>query len=112
MTSKSAITPSFIGRTAVMLPGVRPSISLACLPTASTFLVPLLRRWTATTEGSLETMPLPRTNVSVFAVPRSIARSLVNRPYTQSRSIGRLAQFCRNFEPLARTYVGGMPLHL
>ena len=29
--SKSAITPSFIGRIATMLPGVRPSISLASL---------------------------------------------------------------------------------
>ncbi len=31
---KSAITPSFIGRIAVMLPGVRPSICLAARPTA------------------------------------------------------------------------------
>ena len=37
--SKSAITPSFIGRIAMILPGVRPSISLASLPTASTFPV-------------------------------------------------------------------------
>ncbi len=35
VTSKSAMTPSFIGRMATMLPGVRPSISLASLPTAS-----------------------------------------------------------------------------
>jgi hypothetical protein len=87
VTSKSAITPSFMGRTAEMFPGVRPSISLAALPTASTFLVPLLRRCTATTEGSLQTMPLPRTNVRMLAVPRSIARSFENRPYTQSRII-------------------------
>ena len=80
MTSKSAMTPSFMGRTATMLPGVRPSISLASLPTASTFLVPLPARWTATTDGSFETMPLPRTNVSVFAVPRSMARSFENSP--------------------------------
>ena len=33
--SKSAMTPSFIGRIAVMVPGVRPSISLASVPTAS-----------------------------------------------------------------------------
>ena len=44
MTSKSAMTPSFIGRIATMLPGVRPSISLASLPTARTFLGPLRRR--------------------------------------------------------------------
>src|SRR5213593_3346129 len=37
--SKSAITPSFIGRMAMMLPGVRPSIFLASAPTASTFSV-------------------------------------------------------------------------
>jgi len=41
-TSKSAITPSRIGRIASMLPGVRPSISLASSPTASTFLTPSL----------------------------------------------------------------------
>ena len=36
VTSKSAITPSFMGRMAVMLPGVRPSIRLASAPTAAT----------------------------------------------------------------------------
>ena len=44
MTLKSAMTPSFIGLMATMLPGVRPSISLASLPTASTSLVFLLMR--------------------------------------------------------------------
>ena len=55
-TSKSAMTPSRIGRMAWMLPGVRPSISLASWPTASTCLFP---RWSmiATTEGSFSTMP-------------------------------------------------------
>ena len=33
---KLAITPSFIGRTVAILPGVRPSIFLASLPTAAT----------------------------------------------------------------------------
>ncbi len=74
------MTPSFMGRTATMLPGVRPSISLASLPTARTFFVPLPERWTATTDGSLETIPLPRTKVSVFAVPKSMARSLEKSP--------------------------------
>ena len=58
VTSKSAITPSFMGRMAVMLPGVRPSMSLASLPTAKTRGPPCrtsLR--TATTLGSLKTMP-------------------------------------------------------
>ena len=41
VTVKSAITPSFIGRMAVMLPGTRPSICLACLPTAWIVVLPL-----------------------------------------------------------------------
>ena len=36
MTSKSAITPSFSGRIAEIVPGVRPSIRLASTPTACT----------------------------------------------------------------------------
>src|SRR5689334_9007204 len=72
VTLKSAITPSFIGLMATMLPGVRPSISFASLPTASTSPVFLL---IATIEGSLTTMPLPFAYTSVFAVPRSMARS-------------------------------------
>ena len=32
---KSAMTPSFMGRTAVMWPGVRPSMFLASVPTAT-----------------------------------------------------------------------------
>src|SRR5271157_1265521 len=75
VTLKSAMTPSFIGLMATMLPGVRPSISLASLPTASTSLVFL---FSATMEGSFTTMPLPRAYTSVLAVPRSIARSLEN----------------------------------
>ena len=61
---------------ATMLPGVRPSISFASLPTASTSPVFLLM---ATIEGSFTTMPLPRAYTNVLAVPRSIARSLENR---------------------------------
>ena len=66
------MTPSFIGRIATMLPGVRPSISLASVPTASTRFVVVL---TATIDGSRTMIPLPRANTSVLAVPRSIARS-------------------------------------
>src|SRR3990172_404307 len=69
------MTPSFIGLMATMLPGVRPSISLASLPTASIRPVTLLM---ATIEGSLTTMPLPRAYTQVLAVPRSMARSLEN----------------------------------
>ena len=54
--SKSAMTPSFIGRIATMFPGVRPSMSFASRPTASTFPV---TRLMATIEGSETTMPLP-----------------------------------------------------
>src|SRR3954469_11817531 len=75
VTSKSAMTPSFIGLIATMLPGVRPSMSFASLPTASTRPVTLLM---ATMEGSLTTIPLPRAYTHVLAVPRSIARSLEN----------------------------------
>ena len=58
VTSKSAITPSFSGRVAVMLAGVRPSIALASRPTARTWPS---RLSIATTEGSERTMPLPLT---------------------------------------------------
>src|ERR671918_1457378 len=57
VTSKSAMTPSFIGLIATMLPGVRPSISLASLPTASTRPLILL---IATIDGSLTTIPFTR----------------------------------------------------
>ena len=62
-------------RTAAMLPGVRPIISFASLPTARTasFLTS-----TATTDGSRITIPFPLIQTSVFAVPRSIPISLVN----------------------------------
>ena len=63
VTVKSAITPSFIGRMAAMLPGVLPSICLASRPTAWMVFLPLgPPSWRmATTEGSSSTMPLPRT---------------------------------------------------
>ena len=86
MTSKSAMTPSFMGRIATMFPGVRPSISLAALPTASTLLVILL---TATMEGSRTTMPRPSANTRVFAVPRSIARSDEKIEKKERRAKGR-----------------------
>src|SRR5262245_30626731 len=74
------MTPSFIGLIATILPGVRPSISLASLPTASTRPLILL---IATIEGSLTTIPLPRAYTHVFAVPRSIARSLEKSENTE-----------------------------
>ena len=74
--SKSAITPSFIGLMAVMLPGVRPSISFASVPTASIRPLILLM---ATMDGSETTMPRPRAKMHVLAVPRSMARSWEKR---------------------------------
>ena len=56
--SKSAMTPSFSGRTAWMWEGVRPIIRFASFPTASTAPVRVL---IATTEGSLSTIPACRT---------------------------------------------------
>ena len=58
VTSKSAMTPSFIGRTAMMPSGVRPSMRLASRPTPLIFFV---SRSIATTDGSLRTMPSPFT---------------------------------------------------
>ena len=61
VTVKSAITPSFIGRMACMLPGTLPSISLASRPTAVMVRLPpgAVSVRIATTEGSSSTMPLP-----------------------------------------------------
>jgi hypothetical protein len=70
--SKSAITPSRMGRIAVIASGVRPSIRLASVPTARISRVCEL---SATTDGSLSMMPRPRTYTRVFAVPRSTAMS-------------------------------------
>src|SRR5260221_8147313 len=77
--SKSAMTPSRSGRTARMLGGVRPSISWASAPTASTVPLAVLK---ATIDGSLRTMPRPWAKTQVLAVPRSMARSLAKRDMT------------------------------
>src|SRR5439155_7971053 len=109
------MTPSFIGRMAAMLPGVRPSISLASFPTASTRLVTLL---IATIDGSRTMMPRPSAKTSVLAVPRSIARSDEKREKSdfqpmnllQTRS-GLLKQFHEHanaFDGLAPRGVGGL----
>src|ERR1700688_4417015 len=82
VTLKSAMTPSFIGLMATTLPGVRPSMSLASRPTATTSPLDLLM---ATMDGSLTTMPLPCANTSVCAVPRSIDRSDEKRLTTDLR---------------------------
>src|SRR5436309_11675504 len=73
------MTPSLSGRTATILAGVRPTMRLASAPTASGRLVLASM---ATTEGSLMTMPLPRTSTRVLAVPRSMPMSRENMPMT------------------------------
>ena len=52
------MTPSFSGRMASMWLGVRPIMRLASTPTATGLPS---RTLTAMTDGSLSTMPLPRT---------------------------------------------------
>src|SRR5881397_1533429 len=77
------MTPSRIGRTAVMWPGVRPSMSRASSPTATMRGVPFGVAPSpscaiATTEGSVRTIPLPRTYTMTFAVPRSMPTCFAN----------------------------------
>ena len=73
VVSKSAIYPSRNGRIATILPGVRPIMLLASLPTAKTLFFTSF--WIATTDGSRMTIPLPLTKTKLLAVPKSIAIS-------------------------------------
>jgi hypothetical protein len=97
--SKSAITPSFSGRMAWMCDGVRPIIRLASTPTASGRPS---RTFTATTDGSLSTIPRPRTYTTVLAVPRSTAMS---RPMIEERTFSDIA----GWPPLATAGGSGEP---
>src|SRR3989338_4340556 len=63
------MTPSFIGLYAIIFPGVRPIISFASFPTAR---ILLSATETATTDGSLSTIPLPGTKTRTVVVPRSM----------------------------------------
>ncbi len=67
VTSKSEMTPCESGRMARICGGVLPSISFAPFPMATTCPV---FSFTATADGSLMTMPRPRTYTSVFAGPQ------------------------------------------
>src|SRR5262249_48844354 len=87
--SKSAITPFLSGWMTRISGGVRPIIALASLPTART---EWSSSWIDTIEGSLRTMPSPRTNTSVFDVPRAIATALQN--------------LCNNIRPLSAIVAG------
>src|SRR5260370_29661923 len=89
------MTPSFMGRIATILPGVRPTISLACLPTAS--ISPLFVL-TATMEGSFTTMPFPLTRTRVLAVPKSMARSDEKRLKTDPKFIDYSALNSRSWK--------------
>ena len=75
--SKSAMTPSFSGRTATMDPGARPMTALASCPTQRT-RSSSVRVSTATTLGSRMMMPRPFMYTRVLAVPRSMPMSLEN----------------------------------
>ncbi|GIT65314.1 MAG: hypothetical protein Ct9H300mP23_09410 [Nitrospinota bacterium] len=75
--SKSAITPSFIGRIVSTLAWVRPNIFFASDPTASTALSSI---FIATTDGSLSTIPFSVMYARVLAVPKSIAKSVEKNP--------------------------------
>ena len=81
VTSKSLITPSRSGRTAMIEAGVRPTIRFASAPMARTRLV---LASIATTDGSEMTIPRSRTCTSVLAVPRSIPMSREKRPSRRS----------------------------
>src|SRR3990167_3837926 len=83
------MTPSFIGRYAIISPGVRPIISFASLPTAR---ILLSRTETATTEGSFSTMPLPGTYTSTVVVPRSMP-SFGENEKAMARHCSRFAHF-------------------
>ena len=69
------MTPSFIGRTARIPSGVRPSIRLASRPIPR--MVPVAS--SAATDGSFSTTPSPLTSTSVLAVPRSTAMWVAGR---------------------------------
>src|SRR3989344_6903551 len=49
------------------------------------------------TEGSLMTTPFPRTYTSVFAVPRSIAMSLLKSKFLENRDISLCEHLCARF---------------
>src|SRR6266516_4124845 len=99
------MTPSFMGLIAVMLPGVRPSISLASMPTASMRPVTLFM---ATIDGSLTTMPRPRAKTQVLAVPRSMARSWEKRARKDANTRGQQARLVPPTDRIQATEMPGL----
>src|SRR5262245_23193257 len=97
--SKSVMAPPRRGRTATMWPGVRPIMCQAWFPMASTSWVRLLR---AMTVGSKRMIPRPRAYTSVFAVPRSMARSsgtVGSRSWSGGPELADRAHVVRGFGP-------------
>ena len=67
------MTPCLNGLTAIIFPGVLPSINLASSPIALIAFVSLSK---ATTDGSFNTTPFPFTYTRTLAVPKSIPISI------------------------------------
>ena len=80
-----------------MWAGVRPIIRLASAPTARGRPS---RTLTATTDGSLRTIPRPRTYTTVFAVPRSTAMS---RPMNEENRLSDMR--CDSGRVVGRSYM-------
>ncbi len=99
--SNSEITPSRNGRMAEKFGGVRPVISFADAPTA---IVSWVRLLTTTHEGSLITMPLPRTFTSVFAVPRSIPISSEKKPINQLKGLAANSYSYKRYTKIKKNY--------
>src|SRR4051812_11934982 len=73
-------------------------MTFASFPTATTWPVFSFR---VTTDGSLMTMPRPRTYTSVFAVPKSMPMSLEKSELREKRFLAMmLLRSCREHEEL------------
>ena len=115
--SKSAMTPSFRGRMAWMCAGVRPIIRLASGPTASGR--PSLTL-TATTDGSLSTMPSPAhvdEGVGGAEIDRHVAAHDRRRAGCRTcgasggpRGVGARSTECRPRQPNATISRAGRPV--
>ena len=89
-----------------MFPGVLPNILLASPPTANTSPVVL---FTATTDGSLNTIPFPFTYTITVAVPKSIPTSCpklnISFPPSFFTFITFMLQLYYNFKNLSILYL-------
>ena len=85
--SKSAMTPSFIGLIAVMLPGVRPEHLLGFGADRLDAAVDLVDR--DDRRLARRRCPVPRAKMQVLAVPRSMARSWEKRDRNEANMVIR-----------------------